>query len=838
MARGRSGGTRRSSGRITPTPASMRGAAGEDAGAQVLAELARHLVAASRAAQQETTTHDLGRAGAALQRREPLAEARARASWERTLRIRAGQDARRLPYLATGATYAAGWVAWGAAELADAATGPAGHSAAIAGTVGLCAAATGVLRITYRHGIADRWRTRWWAAAAAGGGWVSLAASVGPGSWPMTAALAAGATALASGWQRAHAVPNPSDQPTPTPVMVIEEPTGGDDLGEVLAERWAEYIGAKDGVVPGAMLTGRTDLPHAIQWMVQTPPGKVAFDQLLAALPRIAAGLRQSQAKVVLEPVADDESAAWLSVITRDVLAEGVPYPGPSYLSDSPSDGRIPIGPYADGTGQADYVAVDGVGCRNGLATGAPGSGKSAFLEAVALGLRISGRWTVLFGDGDPGGGSSPLLNRLADWRAAGPEDVLAQLVAVEDLLELRAALKSTLTAGADGAPVTITDPARQVPLREMLPSTGYPGVCWILDELHRLTQDDWLKNQNFAARLEKIARIGRKYGIVLLTGTQSLLADDFGGNTKLRAYLSDRNCFTFRNPNRSEQHTIAGLKIAPSALPPGGGYAFSTGAGRVSMLRVAWARDLSRYLSTFPDVALDPDSDRVITAHRPAAAGDPTTLYTDALVTLRAIRTRHTTGGPDTGPASPPPAPPPDRRTGGGAEDGQDQLPARPDQRRTGPVQPGLDGIAIPAALTARNVIPIRPHTTAGAGPDENRTPTAVPEEEEFSPDEREPNPGSGDVVDRLNGTQRCVYDALDSLGWRQLVRTGQLADLTGLRPPAVSKALTVLAERGLAVRLAHGEWQSTAVAADAAAATSSTTTGGPDEEHQEEAG
>jgi hypothetical protein len=789
----------------------MRGAAGEDAGAQVLAELARQLVAASRAAtQHETTTHDLGRAGAALQRREPLAEARARASWERALRIRAGQDARRLPYLATGATYAAGWAAWGAAELADAAAGPAGHSAAIAGTVGLCAAATGVLRITYRHGIADRWRTRWWISAAAGGGWVSLAASVGPGSWPMTAVLAAGATALASSWQRAHAVPNPSDQPTPTPAPVIEEPTGGDDLGEVLAERWAEYIGARDGVVPGAMLTGRTDLPHAIQWMVQTPPGKVAFDQLLAALPRIAAGLRQSQAKVVLEPVADDESAAWLSVITRDVLAEGVPYPGPSYLSDSPSDGRIPIGPYADGTGQADYVAVDGVGCRNGLATGAPGSGKSAFLEAVALGLRISGRWTVLFGDGDPGGGSSPLLNRLADWRAAGPEDVLAQMVAVEDLLELRAALKSTLTAGADGAPVTITDPARQVPLREMLPSTGFPGVCWILDELHRLTQDDWLKNQNFAARLEKIARIGRKYGIVLLTGTQSLLADDFGGNTKLRAYLSDRNCFTFRNPNRSEQHTIAGLKIAPSALPPGGGYAFSTGTGRVSMLRVAWARDLSRYLPTLPDVALDPDSDHVIATHRPAAAGDPTTLYTDAMAALRAMRTRHPSG--DGGPAATPPPPGPVApvlRTEVHHPGGQDQTSVRPGQPPAGPVHPGLAGVTIPTALTARNVIPIRPSARSAAGPVEAAAPS-----------------GEQDQLASLNDTQRCVYDALNSLGWNQLVRTGHLADVTGLRPPAVSKALAVLAERDLAVRLAHGEWQSTAVAAARDGATSTDAT------------
>jgi hypothetical protein len=819
MGKGRSGGTPR---RVTPTAVGATARPGEDAGAAVLAELARHLVAASQTAQRRDVEPAGPRKGGALMRRDSAEQARARASWERTLRVQAGQQARRLPYLAT---WAAGWTAWGAAELAAAAAGQVGHTSAIAGTVGLCAAGTGILRITYRHGIAPRWRTRWWTATAAASGWVSVAATVGPGNWPMTAALLTGAAAVAAGWARAHAVPNPHDQPDAGPAPVIDQHSG-DDLGEVLAERWAAHIAAKDGVLPGALLTGRTDLPHAIRWMVQTPPGKVAFDQLLAALPRIAAGLRQSQAKVVLEPVADDESAAWLSIINRDVLAEGVPYPGPTYLTDSPGDGRIPIGPYADGTGQADYAAVDNVGCRNGLATGAPGSGKSAFLEAVALGLKASGRWTVLFGDGDPGGGSSPLLNRLADWRAAGPEEALAQLGAVEELLELRAALKGTLTAGPDGHPIPIIDPTRQVPLREMLPSTAFPGVCWILDELHRLTQDDWLKSQDFGGRLEKIARIGRKYGIVLLAGTQSLLADDFGGNTKLRAYLSDRNCFVFRNPNRSEQHTIAGLKLAPSALPPGGGYAFSTGSGRVSMLRVAWARDLSRYLGHLPQVGLDPDSDRVLAAHRPASAGDPTSLYSDAVTALRQMRTRHTHAGPSSA----------------GRPDHQDQPAGDADRPRTGPVRPGLWGVAIPPALTGRNVIPIRPRTEAAAGPVPS---TASPGADDSRTTEETSAPGPARPVSRvagaaegLNDTQRCVYDALNSLGWRQLVRTGQLADLTGLRPPAVSKALAVLAERGLAVRLAHGEWQSSAVATHASVATTAEAGVSEASERPEEAG
>ncbi|HEY2203719.1 MAG TPA: hypothetical protein VGH99_04470, partial [Pseudonocardia sp.] len=503
-------------------------------------ELGRALLAAVH--QTTQSTDQPAQAGAARvvpsrSTRSPAEVARVRAGVERSMRIEVGRRARRLPYLATAATAATGYTAWGAAELGEAAAGPAGHVGTVAGTVGLCALGLGALRVAYRHGVTPRWQARWWTAGIGAASWVSTAAAVGPACWPMSATLAAGAAAVSTGWLRAYDVPDPGVLPAAPPPPAEPE---YDDLGDILAQRWAEAIGRKGGVVPGAMLTGRTDLPNAIQWMVQTPPGSMCFDQLLAARPRIAAGLRQSLAKVILEPVGDDESAALLSVVTRDVLAEGVPYPGPRY-----SGGRLTVGPYADGTGEAEYVVYDEVGCRNGMATGEPGSGKSAFLAAIALGLRASGEWYVLFGDGDPAGGSSPLLNQLAHWPAAGPEQALTQLEALEAEVVVRSLLKSTLTLGPDGrTPTPITDPASQVPLSEMLPCPDYPGIQWIIDELHRLTQDDWLKGHHFAGRLEQLVRIGRKYGIVVLTGSQSLLADDYGANTKLRAYLGARNCF------------------------------------------------------------------------------------------------------------------------------------------------------------------------------------------------------------------------------------------------------------------------------------------------------
>lgn len=528
----------------------------------------------------------------------------------RNTRIDRGRRARRLPYAATGVTAAAGYGAWGLSELAQLAAGPAGELVVSTGTAGLCAAALGILRLHRGPSIPEQWRRRWWIASASAASWVTAASVLGPASWPMTAALAVGAAATSTSWLRAHEVPTPLSLALPGPqiekpaqLTVVEE-----ELGSILARRWSENVASNGQPVPGSLLTDRVDLPHAIRWTVQTIPGSTSFSTMFAQRDRIAAGLRWAAAKVLLEPSDIDESSAVLTVITVDVLAAGIAYTGPRYR-----DGVIELGPYADGSGWGEYVAVDRVGCRNGMATGEPGSGKSAFLEAVAMGLKSSGEWVVLFGDGDPEGGSSPLLNNLADWAAAGPQQVLYQLEALEAALIVRGMLKPTLTAGPDGTPIPITDPTTQTPVRELRPSRRFPAIKWILDELHRLSADPWLTERRFIPRLEQLVRIGRKYGIVALTGSQSLLAPDYGNSTPLRGYLAARNLYAFRNGNKSEKAVVSGLEIAPSVLPPGGGYAFSAGSGRLAMLRVAWSPDMARHADGLPATALDPDTELAI---------------------------------------------------------------------------------------------------------------------------------------------------------------------------------------------------------------------------------
>ncbi|MCF7547206.1 hypothetical protein [Pseudonocardia sp. WMMC193] len=650
--------------------------------------------------------------------------------------------ARRTPYLAAAATAATGYAGWGLAELAHLAAGSGGEGLTVAG-IGLLSATTATaLRAAFRARIPDNWRGRSWCVVGGTTAWVTAASAIGPANWPMTALLAGGAALGWAGWMRQHEIPTPGAETLPTPQDDEEE----QDLGDRLARRWAENVSGKGQLLPGAMLTERLDLPRAIRWTIQTRPGTADFNEVFARRSKIAGGLGVAANNLLLEPSDQNESWCTMTVIVKDLLSGGIAYTGPRY-----EDGRIPLGPFADGEGEMQYVAYDEVGCRNGLVTGEPGSGKSACLEAVGLGLKHSGVWNVWFGDGDPEGGSSPVLNDISDWTEAGPQGVLRQLEAVEEALEIRSLLKSTLTDGPDGTPVPITDPQTQQPIRKLKPSEAVPGLQWILDELHRLTSDPWLIERQFVPRLERVVRIGRKYGVVVLVGTQSLLAPDYGNSTALRGYLAAINLLAFRNQNRSEAAVVGGLSVAPSTLPTGGGYCFATAGGRLSMGRVAWAPDLGRWANDLPDLPLDRDTDLATARFRPEIPRDPAAVFAEQ---QRRLQTWRSTLGS---------AP-------------QQLTPAEPQAPMSRP------GLVIPAALTADNVIALHPLSPE---------PVAVVTAD----------------LEALPRRQQLVYAALID-GHR---RTGDIAAVIEQKPPNVVKALNALAEVGLVRKVAHGQWQPT---------------------------
>lgn len=667
-------------------------------------------------------------------------------------RIRAENAARRTPYLATSATAAAGYLGWGLTELVGLAAGP---GAELATTTGIGLTSLGAIagaRALLHNRIPAFWRRQSWAAGAGTAAWITAASAVGPANWTMTALLAGGAAATWASWIKQHSIPD-VDPNAPQLPEASDETTSG-DYGDTLAQRWSESVSRRGKALPGSMLTDRVDLSRAIRWTVRTPAGDASFDDVFGRRPRIAGALGVSAKNLIIEPHEDNEAWAYLTVIVRDLLSGGIPYRGPRY-----DNGVIPLGPFADGEGDMQFYAVEDIGVRNGLVTGEPGSGKSACLEAIGLGIKQSGVWHLLFGDGDPDGGSSPVLNDISDWAEAGPRQVLAQLEAIEAALEIRSLLKSTLTEGADG-PVRITDPSQQSPLRKLLPTTTIPGLMWIIDELQRLSTDDWLKAQDFIPRLERVVRIGRKYGVAVVVGTQSLLAGDYGNSTVLRGYLMARNLFAFRNMNRSENAVVGGMAVTPGSLPPGGGYCFAIAGGRLSMGRVAWAPDLGEWATALPSCALDEDTALAMRDFQPAIEQSPSARFAAQVEKLHAWRRRKESGEPGDSP---------DATESAAVEVA---LPAF------------MQGLQIPSALSAQNVVALRPRPASSPAPESAQT----------APD-----------IEGLPTSQQEVLGALQ-VGHH---RTGEIVAATGLKAPAVSKALGALADMGLARKIAHGQWE-----------------------------
>jgi len=648
----------------------------------------------------------------------------AAADSDRRERVRRGQRARRLPLKAAVGTAYAGYLAWGLGEVAEHLAGPAGHVLVSGATAVTSGAVVAGMRIAVRHRI-GRWSRRFWCSGIGAGAWVT-AASVDGAGWGLLGVLVVGTAACSAGWLRAHEVPLTTGPALDDGAVTEDSEVGG---AEAIVALWASNVACKGGAVPHSLLTNQETLPLAYRWTVQTPPGAGSFDALLNRRPRIASGIRRTTAKVQLEPFPDeDESQAVLTVVTRDILAEGVGYPGPRYRN-----GVVPVGPYADGTGDAEVVAYDERGVYHVMASGEPGSGKSAFLEAVCLGLRSSGEWVVLYGDGDPEGGSSPVCNEFAHWADAGPDGVLAQLEAVEAAIRVRGLIKRAMTAGPDGKPVLITDPTTQRAARKLLPCPALPGIMWQLDELYRMASDPVLAEHKFGRRLEYVSRIGRKYGVALCTASQSLLVPDYFNSTPLRGYLAGRNLFAFRNANRTEAAVVNGLRIPPYALPSGGGYSYAAGGGRLAMLRAAWSEDMAAHATGLPASGLDADTQTAMAQWWPTGEPDAEGDTLRALADLEAWRAGRLTIAPDWEVPSPSAA----------------------------PVMVLNDLPPLPDALTADDVVPTRTDTL-GLTP--NRAAVLAALEDGAT--------SSGDIADRTGLAGPAVSKILASLADGGLAR------------------------------------------------------------------
>lgn len=565
---------------------------------------------------------NLDRRGSANPERRAQLAARRKAAAERRQRVRDGKRARRRPWILTAATAATGTTAWGIKAFVEMAAGIPGVLVSLASAVAVAGTA-GVIYLANKDRIDQRWRHRYALASTVAMLWVAITTATGV-NLVLLCVLLLAAVCLSAGWWRTHRINAPAAHPAAaSPIEEIEEIT---DRGQVV-KLWQAKVAATHGPLPKALLTDGKDLEHGFTWTVQTDENPIEFSAMLNKRGAIAARLKTRVTNVQLDPhPSGDESMATLTVLTRNILEEGVPYPGPRY-----HNGRIPIGPHVDGSGDAEFVIYDSAGCYGGLLSGEPRSGKSSCFENVGLSLCASGEWVVFYCDGDQTGGSSPVMNEFMHWPLAGVNGALQQLRALEGALEARGVIKPTMTEGQDGKPVPLTDPTTQHPAKKLLPCPSLPGIVWMIDELHRLTKDPDLKEHRWTQRLESLVRIGPKYGIVVITASHSLLAGDYGNSTTLRGYLAARNVFAFRNQNKVEKATLNGLQLSPAALPAGGGYAYSTGSGRLAMLRSAYSNNMAAHGAGLPNIDLDDDTTLGLNGLWTKEARDPETVAREA---------------------------------------------------------------------------------------------------------------------------------------------------------------------------------------------------------------
>ncbi|MQA63913.1 MAG: hypothetical protein GEU86_21160 [Actinophytocola sp.] len=338
--------------------------------------------------------------------------------------------------------------------------------------------------------------------------------------------------------------------PHPTgPAGTDREPVAGARL----MEDWASNAGCPGGPVAGARLANVTPYKHGFTGEVQLVRGKQSLSDIQTVLPRLSTALDVAQEHLIVEAHPDGPpSRLRIQVVTKSPVSTAVYFDQPVYR-----DGRILLGPYADGIGEATFVLYTDDSMESGYVLGSKGSGKSRVLETVAL-TAIACTPTVVFYIDGQNGASSPLLWEHALWHA-GPDDapqMLRSLLSIKDYRQLY---------------------NRKHKLTGFTPGPELPGILVIVDECHKIF------TEQTSARWADLAREGRKLGMGILGASQVTTLDAFGGGQHadaLRSSLVSSNGIALRTASKVQSSVFPGLSVDLMALPklPGFGYTVDDG--------------------------------------------------------------------------------------------------------------------------------------------------------------------------------------------------------------------------------------------------------------------
>lgn len=465
------------------------------------------------------------------------------------------------PHAAMAALILAAAAARGATHITGEPATVALATAGIAFTVAVVAA-----YVTGRRFSDRRTRVRAHLFIATAATWLAGVAATGL-SLDAVGLLAALGSALHLYWWRTKRIPNEAAQPA-------------DALGpDRYMTRWDTYIGAPAaegaGVLPGSKLISPEGIKAGIRYILRLVPGRQSYGTVIGKLENLRTGLRlRPDEELIVErhPVLD-ASCLLVTIVTKSPVKESIDWPGPQAYD--PETGTVALGPFIDGEGIGRWRAVTENSLWGGFLCGAIGSGKSRMFESLALSLSAAG-FVVWFAC-PQGGASSAMLATHADHVARTVPDILAMLLGLRLVAELREAENA------------LDD------LEGFTHSEDRPGLFLFIDECHKAFAHPQV--QSLAAT---IAREGRKLGIAIVAASQVGTLDVFGkagASDALRSSLIAGNLGILKCTSNNPKN-IFGLDIDPKQFPNLPGYCYlvdHSGTGRSAPLRGYYLDDKAR---------------------------------------------------------------------------------------------------------------------------------------------------------------------------------------------------------------------------------------------------
>ena len=342
----------------------------------------------------------------------------------------------------------------------------------------------------------DRLAERIYSAAAVltAGGYLAVAALIGPFTSPMPQALCIGALIFAVPWW-AHRRRR----------------------GRVRVQRavaaWPDI--AKAVSLPGSKIQSASVDLWGWRARVKLARGQTIAD-MTARIPAIESALGTYRGAVRIYPTRDSKAnRCELRVLDTDPHAEAIPWPGPSARSITQP---VDLGPFEDAEPcRASFLR------RHALFAGTTGSGKSGGLNVLMATLAACGDvviWAIDLKNGMELQPWAPCIDRLATT----PKDAAALLADAVKILQARAA-----HLAATGR-------------RVWEPTPDAPALIIIVDEYAELADEA----PDAMSDTDSIARLGRAVAVTIVAATQRPTQKAMGQGA-VRSQMDTRICFRVR---------------------------------------------------------------------------------------------------------------------------------------------------------------------------------------------------------------------------------------------------------------------------------------------------